>query len=360
MSETSNDEPSPVRTAANRPTDPWANRPSASNNARVPPRSGAGNALLGNATTYQEPEPTPAPANSIPTRNNSEAITANTAENDGAPRLNSVTVQPVATGNSRSNDPSRPSAASNDPSNTNDVVLANSVDPGKEQRRRDMATQEARVAADPTNIEEQFKLRSMFLFEGRDDEALAPIKGVTPDVEEIMLGQLRSMQATRSGTGANPATWANRQLEALSQLQEKLRARADLQVPKVVLCTEIKRFGVYTPFQSSDFAAGAPHDVLIYVEVDNFESKPTSGGEYRTRLAAKLSLLSRDGDELVSIDEPNIEDFSLGVRRDFFLAFGPITIPATLPAGDYVVKVEIEDMNAGKVNSNKTSLRLVP
>ncbi len=360
--------PSPVRTARTESTDPWASQSSMpgarANEVRPaePARPAADTSPRSALGTTAQPAPAYTAAD---TQDNSDnQMAAAPANASGAPRLSAVTAQPARTAEAPRSETHRGTVAPENRTalvaNQPDAAPANIEDPAVVQRQRDLSAQEARVAADPSNIEAQFTLRTMYLFDGRDAEALAPIRGVSADAEEIMLGQLRSMQATRSGTGRDPATWANRQLEALSQLQEKLRAKADLQVPKVVLCTEIMRFGVYTPFESNDFAAGAPHDVLIYVEVDNFESLPTSGGEYRTRLAARLSLLSTAGDELVSLDEPNIEDFSRGVRRDFFLAFGPITIPATLPAGDYVVKVEIEDLNAGKINSNKTRLRLVP
>lgn len=281
------------------------------------------------------------------------------ARTNGAPMINNVTAAPGERPTTNS-DIVRTASVNDRGTTVQPEATVPTEDAAAERRRRDIAAQEGKVAADPTNVEEQFKLRTMYLFDGRDSDALAPIRGVTPEVQEIILAQLRSLQAARSGDSRDPATWANRQLSAMRVLQEKLRAKADLQVPKVELCTEIRQFGVYTPFPSSDFKAGVPNDVLIYVEVDNFESREMPSGEYRTLLGARLTLMSKDGKELVSLDEPNIEDFSRGVRRDFFLAFGPITVPANLPVGEYLVKVEIDDKLAGKINSNSTSLRLVP
>ena len=349
-------QPSPVRMAADRP----------GGNTNVPPPSPPGN------TSTREPRPKNAMFINSPNANDRSAAlptvenrsaqpeppTRTTTDTDnasssGAPVISTVSAKPVETTPNSTRVPTKPAAADT-------AVAQPRKDDAAERRRREIAAQESKVAANPTNVEEQFKLRAMYLFDGRDSDALKPMRGVTAEVQEIVLAQIRSMQAARTGGGRDPATWANRQLEAMRVLQEKLRAKADLQVPKVVLCTEIKKFGDYTPFASSDFQAGIPNDVLIYVEVDNFKSEKVASGEFRTLLEARLSLLSEDGKELVSIDEPNIEDFSRGQRRDFFLAFGKITIPASLPAGDYVVKVEIEDKLAGKVNSNQTKLRLVP
>lgn len=363
-SDTTTGNTSPVRMAADRPTNPSMNTPTTPPPGNSAPRStqprnamfvDTGNAAGANTPTNR--------GGSLPTvesqaQPNQPAGTDPPASSntisDGAPVIDDVTVRPAK----------RDPIAEARHARTGEHAMSNNATPkddtDAQRRQTEIAAQQAKVAADPTDIEAQFKLRTMYLFDNRDDEAMAPIRGVTPDVQEIMLAQLRSMQAARSGTGRDPATWANRQLKAMQRLQEKLRARADLQVPKVKLCTEIKQFGVYTPFKSTDFKAGTPNDVLIYVEVDNFKSEKTPSGEYRTQLGARLTLMNDEGKELVSLDEPNIEDFSRGIRRDFFLAFGPITIPASLPVGDYVIKVEIEDKLADKINSNTTSLRLVP
>ncbi len=356
-------ESSPVRVATDRPAGNGVNQPASPPMSRQP---------TPNNTMFIDSTNRPAAANqsgsSLPTVEDRSArpvaaqppIAASpppgNADSSGVPVIHNVTATPAE---NASPEPNRTSRI-DDIRRTDGSSVTPPRDDATERRRREIAEQEAKVAADPTNVEEQFNLRTMYLSDGRDSDALQPIRGVTPDIQEIMLAQLRSLQAARSGSARDSATWANRQLEATRALQEKLRAKADLQVPKVELCTEIRQFGVYTPFPSSDFKAGIPNDVLIYVEVDNFESRKLAGDEYRTLLGAQLSLLSKDGKVLVSLDEPNIEDVSRGVRRDFFLAFGPITIPGNLPVGEYVVDVSIEDKLAGKTNNNKTSLRLVP
>lgn len=356
-------ESSPVRVASDRPVGSDVNQPASASMSRQPAPN---NAMFIDSTNQ------PAAANqggsSLPTVEDRSArpvaaqppktISPPSADADssGVPVIHNVTATPAENTSPESDGSSRIADIRRNEGNS----VTPPRDDAAERRRREIAQQEAKVAADPTNVEEQFNLRTMYLSDGRDSDALQPIRGVTPDVEEIMLAQLRSLQAARSGSARDSATWANRQLEATRALQEKLRAKADLQVPKVELCREIRQFGVYTPFPSSDFKAGIPNDVLIYVEVDNFESRKLAGDEYRTLLGAQLSLLSKDGKVLVSLDEPNIEDVSRGVRRDFFLAFGPITIPGNLPVGEYVVDVSIEDKLAGKTNNNKTSLRLVP
>ncbi|HPF37300.1 MAG TPA: hypothetical protein P5081_15545 [Phycisphaerae bacterium] len=366
---------SPVRMATDRPANNSV-QPGNTVTSR-PPQPANNNTMFLNASSGRDTSGATAPTNSsnggrLPTIEDRSSQPQPTAVQpgggdsvgNGAPVISNVTAQPAERSPSRIEQAMRNDNNGMAGVNTGATGSTADATPAKdeaaERRRMEIETQEAKAAADPSNLEEQFKLRTMYLFDNRDEEAFEPIRGVTPDVQEIMLAQLRSMQAARSGTSRDPATWANRQLEAMRSLQEKLRAKADLQVPKVELCTEIKQFGVYTPFPSTDFKAGVPNPVLIYVEVDNFESRKMPSGEYRTVLGARLTLLSSEGRELVSMDDSNIEDISRGVRRDFFLAFGPITIPGNLPVGDYIVKVEIEDKLANKINSNTTKLRLTP
>jgi hypothetical protein len=58
--------------------------------------------------------------------------------------------------------------------------------------------------------------------------------------------------------------------------------------------------------------------------------------------------------------DENIEDLARQQRRDFYLTIGPIAIPKALPPGEYTLKVEVEDMQAGKLNSSVAEFRIVP
>ncbi len=284
-----------------------------------------------------------APQNTTPPSNTNNASV-------GAPKISAVTVESPNTTNNTN------AAPINNTTNT-----AAAQDPEVEAQRLEIEEQQAKVEADPTNIQALFKLRMLYLLSGREADAFAPIDGIPTATQDIVLAQLRSFDAARTVSINDPATSANAQLEAMRNLQEKLREQADLQVPKVVLCTEIVAFGKYTPFASTDFEAGYDHDVVLYVEVDNFKSEQTAGGQYRTKFAARVSMLSKDGEQLSTfVEEPNIEDINRRPRRDFFMSFGPFTIPGVFPAGEYVIKVQVDDLLANKTNSNKTSFRLVP
>ncbi len=220
--------------------------------------------------------------------------------------------------------------------------------------------QQALVAKDPNNLEEQLRLRMMYLIAGQDDKALASSDGINADVQEIMRGQIRTLMGARSTSLRDPAAWANQQLDAIEDLRSLVRAKADLIVPKVELCTAIEGFGRYEPIQPAEFVAGAKNRVLIYIEVDNFQTEKTASGLHRTLLSVRQSLLNTAGEELWSARDENIEDLARQMRRDFYLTIGPLSIPKTLGPGSYLLKVEVEDVLAGKLNSNVANFKMLP
>lgn len=224
----------------------------------------------------------------------------------------------------------------------------------------DLAKQAELVREDPNNIEEQYRLRMMYLIGGEDEKALEPVAGINVDIQEIIQAQIRALISARSSSGRDPATWANRQLSSIEDLRRRMRARADLLIPKVVLCTAIEGFGRYDPIEPAEFPAGRKNLVLIYIEVDNFTSTKTSSGMYRTLLSVRQHLLTRDGQEMWSKRDENIEDLARQQRRDFYLTIGPIAIPKALAPGEYSLKVEVEDMLAGKLNSSVAKFKIVP
>ncbi len=220
--------------------------------------------------------------------------------------------------------------------------------------------QEEHAAKSPNDIETQYRLRMMYLIDGRDDKALAPIEGINADVQEIIQAQIKALIAARSSAGRDSAEWANRQLTSIEELRRRVRARADLNIPTVALCTAIDGFGLYNPINPPEFAAGRDNRVIVYIEVDNFLSRKTDSGRYRTLLSVRQSLLTAAGEEIWGSQDENIEDLSRQQRHDFYLSIGPITIPKSLSPGRYTLKVEVEDVLASKINSGRAEFKIVP
>lgn len=222
-----------------------------------------------------------------------------------------------------------------------------------------LAAQEAVVAKAPDSLAEQYKLRLMYLVDGQDDKALAEAKGLDAESQQILQAQVRAFISARSGTGRDPAARATEMLEPIDELRNQLRNKADLHVSRVILCTKIEAFGMYEPIDPPQFAAGRKNPVLVYIEVDNFKSEKTASGFYRTLLSVRPSLLNRSGEELWSANYENIEDLSRQRRQDFFLTVNEV-LPGTLTPGEYTLKIEVEDVLAGKINGNTAKFKIAP
>lgn len=256
-----------------------------------------------------------------------------------------------------SNTPAAPMNADRITANAPPAVKTVEIDPIEAR----IAEQAGLVAKDPNNLEEQFRLRLLYMVAGQDDKALAATPGVNEDIQKIMTGQIQALMSARSTSERDPATWANRQLDAVEQLRALVRARADLRVPRVELCSSIEGFGRYEPIVPAQFMVGGKNLIVLYIEVDNFHCEKTESGMYRTLLSVRLSLLSASGgEELWSKRDENIEDLARQRRTDFYLTIGPLGIPKTLAPGEYVLKVEVEDVLAGKVNGNSVKFKMVP
>jgi len=72
-------------------------------------------------------------------------------------------------------------------------------------------------------------------------------------------------------------------------------------------------------------------------------------GRFQTVLGTRLEVLSEQGQSMWQHEEREIVDLCRRRRTDFFLA-QRITIPPTLPAGPYVLKVLIEDKLSNLAN----------
>ncbi|MBX3395587.1 MAG: hypothetical protein KF841_09490 [Phycisphaerae bacterium] len=305
---------------------------------------------------------------SAPTASNGSRTTANgeagasgdshhstgTGANSGLPELEDISVTsapPASAAPAEISETAEPSVRANQPINATD---------SDDSFNNRIAAQERLVAADPNNLEQQYRLRMMYLIDGQDEKARAEIPGVDADIQQIITAQIDSLISARSVSGRDPATWATRQLDSIEELRRLVRERADLVVSKIVLCSEVASFGRYTPIEPAEFKVGRRNRTVIYIEIDNFSCRPTNSGMYRTLLSARQALLTRDGKEVWVQTTDNIEELARRPRRDFYLCTKVITIPSELPPGEYVVKVEVEDILAGKMNSATTTFKIVP
>src|SRR4030095_10582590 len=126
-----------------------------------------------------------------------------------------------------------------------------------------------------------------------------------------------------------------------------LRSQADLHIPVLALCTRVAVFGVYDPVDATQLAAGKEHQLILYCEVENFASQFTERRLWHTQLTHEAVLYDERGKRVWEEKLVNVEDFSRNRRHDFFIN-QKVRFPATLAAGNYYLKVSINDQQANR------------
>ncbi|MCA9114993.1 MAG: hypothetical protein KDA79_07895 [Planctomycetaceae bacterium] len=199
-------------------------------------------------------------------------------------------------------------------------------------------------------IEKQVYLRMLYLMAGRTNFALEPIHGLDAAHQEFWTQLLWSM--ANYFDHRNMPNEVDRVTQAVAQLKPAVRAlqtEADLEVRNVAFCHRISSFGNYSRFPADEFSPG--QKVLVYGEVTNFLSEPTSDGQYRTVLRSQIEIL-RPGLRGGAVAEPirfaPTEDLCRNHRQDYFHSY-EFTIPRDLPYGPHVMKLTIYDELSRKV-----------
>ena len=166
-------------------------------------------------------------------------------------------------------------------------------------------------------------------------------------------GLLTALQA-RMVEGMPAEQW--RRTEALVRA---LVGDETLRIGEMKLCTRVEGFGVYDELASRSLLAGREHPMIVYVELEGFESGELLDGRYEVRLTEEV-ILHSEADDLVVWRQPEypVVDHSWKRRRDFFLV-QLIRLPARLTVGKYLLKVRVTDQANQSVDEAVVRLEVV-
>lgn len=222
-----------------------------------------------------------------------------------------------------------------------------------------IAYYEALAVNRPDDLQLHLRLRMMYLAARQDEKALASMPAASQQDSEQVLAILRAMIAVRDGTAGVAPADAAPLLLALQNLRERLMAVADLQVPALKLCKSVSGFGQYETFPSNEFAAGRGQPIILYMELRNHSAVRDESGLYRTRLNLSVDLFDPAGRPVESLSrhDKDVTDVSANRRNDFYLTH-VLILPDSLPAGEYTVKVTVEDPAANKAATAATTIAL--
>ncbi len=268
------------------------------------------------------------------------------------PVLSGISIQPV---------PERPVAQS-----MPEVAMANRpIDAGQSSIaspagiEREIERLEALVAQEPNDVDHQLRLRYLYLAEGLTEKALALPENMNPDQAVLLMKIVQSAIATQK-VMHDPTAVSGETIEAVQDLQEWLVSNADLEIPRVVLCTSIHSYGRYETIPDGFFASGKANRAFLYCEVKNFATESTPGGKYRTRIAHRLELLTPQGHSVwKDPNEMEVVDICLNKRTDFFFN-RLVQLPLGINPGDYVLKVTVEDKVKSRIDEASLLLEIKP
>ena len=206
-------------------------------------------------------------------------------------------------------------------------------------------------------VRNQVSLRLLSLIGDRPQDALEPIPGIDNTQKEflqkLLWAQVNYFDTT---TMPEPGQRATTTIEQLDDAIRSLQPRADLKLRHLALCRQIQTFGDYEPFEKNAFSPG--QGVLLYVEVENFTSRPTDDGRHETLLKSMITIreVSGDGQIVHEIPVGVTPDICRTTRRDYFHNY-EFKFPRTLALGQYVLRLTVTDLHGNKMASE--SLKFV-
>jgi len=285
---------------------------------------------------------------SLPDTNLANAVPVNDS-------FSNVALANSSAGPSRSAVPSANAASLQLPETNVGIPLTNVLD-SNDALQQLIAQREAEIAklqygrTDTKKlIRKHVDLRMLYLIAGQQEKALQAIPIPEP-VDQEFWQQMFWAVANYFDVERMPDT-SERASQTVAQLQTaiaKLQSTAKLNLRNVSFCRKITSFGNFEPYDRDEFNPGEP--VLLYAEIDNFRSMPTSEGQYRTLLKSTIQIY-RDGNnpELVAeIPFSETEDVCSSQRRDYFHSY-ELSIPKrNLTLGPHLLKLTVVDVMSNK------------
>jgi hypothetical protein len=149
-------------------------------------------------------------------------------------------------------------------------------------------------------------------------------------------------------------------INGLLNLRETLIPRSELTISKMKFCKWVKAFGSFQELpENYAFLTGTAdrlgEEVQLYVELANFESKQTKGGDYLTKLACTLELHDSDGKQVKkwSVDSTKTTHRSRSPMNDFYSNYSFYVPP--LPAGAYRLTIRLADETNPDAKQRRTA-----
>lgn len=212
----------------------------------------------------------------------------------------------------------------------------------------------------PKDPEGQLNYELLLFVEGQPVPQMSAMADLRAEDREILSAVMDGLSNFRNVIRADDNVLLEKKARPLLDMADRLRTQAELTIPTVALCTQVQSFGVFKPVDSNRFVAGVESQVIVYCEVQGFQSQLTPDNQWQTRLSQEMTIYTETGQPVWpdKSQAQDVIDLCREQRHDFFIA-KLITLPGTLTAGRYVVKVTVTDEQANHVAEATTPLEIV-
>jgi hypothetical protein len=208
----------------------------------------------------------------------------------------------------------------------------------------------------PRDLAGHLDLQLMRFLRDEPVPQLEGLSGLSSEDRELLSAVLDGLSNFRTGVRADPNQLTSRKVRPLLELADRIRGSAELSVPTVYLCSEVRGFGQYEPMETN-FKAGQDNPAILYCEVENFSSQQNEKLLWETKLSQEVVLYTETGFP-VWRDKGAIPVDQAHNRRHDFYVYKKVTLPRTLAPGRYVLKVSIVDEQAKRVAENSLTINI--
>jgi len=288
-----------------------------------------------------------------PAVDRSDLATKNTNNIVPASAVLPVVSSPVVSSPVSASIPSMPTPSGNSLPQTSPMSWRQSLNQAVEQLEKQV--KEAPASDDNLRISQEVTLRMLYVSQRRLDDALRPIDKLSNSEKDYFHHQMLALYEA-SNPDAMPVRsrhWSlvmNSQREATSHLA----AVSNLEVKSVAFCTEVERYGVITKFPKYQFQAD--QELLLYCEIENVAANKVKEG-YESQLQGSYEIIDSQGRKVADQLLPMEPEICQNHRRDYFIVY-KIYMPQQIVAGNYQLRLTVEDMKARKFGQNQLDFQV--
>lgn len=284
--------------------------------------------------------------------------------------------EPESTNGEIPADPADTAAIAEVPSET-DTETDAETEPTPEERARALASELEAVLRESADDPYVLAIRLAGLLAGEEDGP-ARLAGVIDRLPEDQRAVARAVAEIINAAGVSADGDPRRLTDALVAQAARLDEARPVRIGTLRLCSRVIGYGQYDELPSSSFVAGSPMRMIIYSEVEHFDSRrvnaatgarssgsaytPPAGigtDEWEVRLSVELQLF-HESDGLLAWRRPEeVTAYrSKSKVRDFFVV-DQIELPRRLTVGAYRLKVILRDLGDRSVDERLVPIRVV-